>query len=87
MLTHKLPLRPLKNAGWAKVAAMSANARMSTSSLVIITLSTPRNLAMSTPSQMAASHGTHQMSKSNTGPIISMTSKSTTMAEKVSKMA
>ena len=87
MLTHKLPLLLTKNAGRVKVDVTSANARMSTSSLVITILSTPTSLAMSTLSRTDASLGTHQISKSNTGRITSMTFKSTTMVEKVSRMA
>ena len=74
------------NAGRVKVVAMSANARMSTSSPVIIILWKPIHLAMSTLSRTAASLGIPPMLKSSFGRITSMISKNTTTVAKVSKM-
>ena len=73
------------NVGRVKVAATSTHARMSTSSLVIIILSTLNHRAMYTPSQTAALLGIPQTLKSNTGPITSMTFSNTTMVVKVSR--
>ena len=86
MLTHSLILRPTMNAGKSKVVATSAHARMYTSSPVIIILSKPKNLAMSTLSRTAASLGIPPISKSSFGHITSMISKNTTTVVKVSKM-
>ena len=74
------------NAGRVKVVATSTHARMYTSSPVIIILSNPIHLAMSTLSRTAASLGIPPISKSSFGHITSMISKNTTTVVKVSKM-